>query len=76
MSQLSSPSSLGWFSSFAPLAAQKMAVVASMETSFYNTVIGAPVIGKCGKKTTDDRRTGQAWIWDLKKTSIFRHPVS
>ena len=38
--------------------------------------LGAPVIGKRGKKTTDDRRTGQAWILDLKKNSIFRHPVS
>ena len=49
VSQLSSPSSLGWFSFFAPLAAQKMAVVASMETSIYNTVRG-PCHRKMRKK--------------------------
>ena len=64
MSQRSSPSSLGWFSSFAPLAAQKMAVVASMETSIYNTGSG-PCHRKMQKKTMNDRRTGQAWILDF-----------
>lgn len=38
------------------------------------TRLGAPVVGKCGKKATDDRRTGQAWILDFKKNQFSAIP--
>lgn len=74
VSQLSSPSSLGWFSSFSPLAAQKMAVVASKETSIFYTASG-PCHRKMRKKTMDIRCTGQAWILDFWKTQLSAIPL-